>query len=78
MEMEKAFVLIHTETGKENDVLKELKKIEGVEEAFIVYGGYDIVAKLVAKNIEKLKEIVYSGRLKKIDGIFSTRTLIVL
>jgi len=76
--MEKAFVLIHTETGKENDVLKELKKIEGVEEAFIVHGGYDIVAKLVAKNIEKLKEIVYSGRLKKIDGIFATRTLIVL
>ena len=78
MEMEKAFVLIHTETGKENDVLKELKKIEGVEEAFIVYGGYDIVAKVVAENIEKLKEIVYSGRLKKIDGIFSTRILIVL
>jgi hypothetical protein len=33
-----AFVMINTEIGAEADVLKNLKKIEGVEEANAAYG----------------------------------------
>lgn len=36
--MPTAFVLINAELGSEDNVLKELKKIGGVEEAFNVYG----------------------------------------
>jgi len=42
--MPTAFVLINTEIGSESDVLKELKGVEGVDEASAVYGVYDIVA----------------------------------
>ncbi len=46
--MPTAFVLINTEIGSESDVLKDMKKVEGVEEASAVYGVYDIVARVKA------------------------------
>ncbi len=58
IDMPTAFVLINTEIGSESDVLKELKKVEGVEEASAVYGVYDIVARVKADTMDKLKEIV--------------------
>jgi len=36
--MPMAYVLINTELGSEADVLTNLRKVEGVEEAFNVYG----------------------------------------
>jgi len=41
--MPEAFVLIATEVGSEADVLKDLRRVEGVEEVFAVSGVYDIV-----------------------------------
>ena len=53
--MPTAFVLINTEIGSETDVLKELKKVEGVDEASAVYGVYDIVARVKADTMDRLK-----------------------
>jgi DNA-binding Lrp family transcriptional regulator len=50
-----AFVLISAELGSEAEVLKKLKKIEGVEEAFTVYGVRDIIAKVDAETMDELK-----------------------
>jgi DNA-binding Lrp family transcriptional regulator len=77
MKMPKVFVLIHTETGKENDVLKDLKKLEVVKEAYAVYGSYDIIAKVVAEDMDVLNAII-SGRIRRMDGINSTGTLFVI
>ena len=55
--MPTAFVLINTEIGSSiADVLKDLKKVEGVDEAFAVYGVYDIIARVRAESMDKLKE----------------------
>ncbi len=75
--MPTAFVLINTEIGSEADVLKELKKVEGVEEASAVYGVYDIVARVKANAMDKLKEIV-TWRARRLDKVRSTLTLIVV
>ena len=56
--MPTAFVSINTKIGSESDVLKELKDVEGVVEASGVYGVYDIMAKVKADSIDKLKEII--------------------
>jgi len=56
--MPTAFVLINTEIGSEEEILKELNKIPNVKEAYIVYGVYDIVAKVEAENMDKLKEVI--------------------
>ncbi|MGB9960480.1 MAG: Lrp/AsnC ligand binding domain-containing protein [Candidatus Bathyarchaeales archaeon] len=75
--MPKAFVLINTEIGSEADVLKDLKKVEGVEEAFSVYGVYDIIAKVGADTMDKLKEIV-TWRIRRLDKVRSTLTMIII
>jgi DNA-binding Lrp family transcriptional regulator len=75
--MPKAFVLINTEIGSEADVLKDLRKIEGVEEAYSVYGVYDIIAKVSAESMDKLKEIV-TWRIRRLDKVRSTLTMIIV
>jgi DNA-binding Lrp family transcriptional regulator len=53
-----AYVLLNTEIGTERDVLKILKKIEGVQEAFGLFGIYDIIAKVRADTMAKLTQIL--------------------
>ena len=60
-----AFVLINTEIGSESDVLEELKKVEGVEEAYNLWGVYDIIASVKADTMNKLTSIIT----KKIENI---------
>jgi DNA-binding Lrp family transcriptional regulator len=73
--MPTAFVLINTELGSEADVLKDLKKVEGVEEANAVYGVYDIIVRVKASTMDRLKEIV-SRKIRRLDKIRSTLTMI--
>ena len=54
--MPQAFVLINAELGAENTIIKELKNTENVSEVYIVYGAYDIVVKIEADTMEKVKE----------------------
>jgi DNA-binding Lrp family transcriptional regulator len=72
--MPSAFVLINTELGSELEVLKNLKKLDGVEEAFNVYGTYDIIAKVKADTMEKLKETI-TWRIRRLDKVRATLTL---
>lgn len=75
--MTSAFVLINTEIGAEEEILQELKKIPNVKEAYIVYGVYDIIAKVEAENMDKLKEII-SWKIRRLDKVRSTLTMLVV
>ena len=72
-----AFVLINAEIGSESEVLAELKKVEGVEEAYSVYGVYDVIAKVKADSMDKLKDIV-TWRMRRLNKVRSTLTMIVI
>ena len=74
--MPAAYVLLNTEIGAQNQVLKVLKKIEGVEEAHTLWGVYDIIANIKADNMEKLKYII-TKRIEKIGKINSKLTMII-
>ena len=74
--MPTAYILLNTEIGAENQVLKALKKIEGVEEAHNLWGVYDIIANIQAENMEKLKYII-TKRIEKIGKINSKLTMII-
>ncbi|MGD6805517.1 MAG: Lrp/AsnC ligand binding domain-containing protein [Candidatus Bathyarchaeia archaeon] len=73
--MPTACVLLNTEIGAENKVLKEIKAIDGVEEAHILWGVYDIIANVKADTMDKLKEII-SDRFGEISQIHSKLTMI--
>jgi len=72
-----AFVLINAEIGSEEEVLKELKKVEGVQEAYVVYGVYDVVAKIRAETMDRLKDIV-TWHVRRLNKVRSTLTMIVV
>jgi DNA-binding Lrp family transcriptional regulator len=72
-----AFVLINAEIGSEDDVLQELRKLGNVKESYVVYGVYDIVAKVEADSMDKLKEIV-TWKIRRLDRVRSTLTMIVV
>ena len=75
--MPRAFVLLNVETGSEDNVLKQLRKIGVVEEAYVSYGVYDLVLKVKANTMEELKEAV-THKIRTINQVKSTLTLIVI
>lgn len=75
--MPTAFVLINSELGAEEDVLAELKRMKSVKEAYMVYGVYDIVAKVESESMDKLKESI-SRHIRRLDKVGSTLTMIVV
>ena len=71
-----AFVLLSTETGREQQVLQHLKGIEGVKNAYVVYGLYDVVVEIEGQNQDAIRTIVRS-KIRNLHGIKSTLTLVV-
>jgi len=72
--MERAYVLINCDTGYEESIIKELKKMDSIKEIHGTLGVYDIIAKVESENQEKLKEAII-GDIRKLTNIKSTLTL---
>lgn len=75
--MATAFVLINAEIGAESEVLKGLKDIQEVKEAHMVYGVYDIIARIETETMQELKDII-SWKIRRLDKVRSTLTMIVV
>ncbi len=75
--MSTAFVLLNTEIGAEEEVLDALGKVEYVTEAYIVYGSYDIIAKVEAPDMSKLKEVI-TWKIRRIPKVKATLTMIIV
>jgi len=71
-----AFVLISTEPDHTESVLEALRKSGAVKEAYMVYGVYDIVAKVKADTMVNLNEIV-TWHVRRLDSVRSTLTITV-
>ena len=69
-----AFVFVTTELGFEEDVLREIRTLPDVKEAYLIYGMYDIMVKIEGSTANKVEELV--KKLRKLDKIRSTQTLI--
>lgn len=69
-----AYLLVTVELGKEYDVAGELLKMGGVSEVSVVYGEYDVFARVEAKDLKELDGIVTSVR--HVPGILKTSTLV--
>ncbi len=74
--MPNAFVLLNTEMGSEETIVRDLKNLEEVKEVFRVYGVYDIIAKVESNTMDKVKEIIV-WKLRNLKDVKSTLTLIV-
>jgi DNA-binding Lrp family transcriptional regulator len=72
-----AFVLINAEMGSESTVHETLTQISYVTEAYVVFGVYDIVAKVEADTMTRLKEVI-TYQIRRLDKVRSTLTMIVM
>jgi len=70
-----AFMLINSEVGAEDELVEKLRELENVEEAYGVYGAYDIIVKVRASTEKELKEIA-TWKIRKLDKVRSTLTVV--
>lgn len=73
MSMALAYVLITAESF-DSKLVKDLKKIKGVMEAYPVYGVYDVVVKTYAETMDGLKET--HDRIRRMENVRQTLTMI--
>ena len=74
--MPTAYVLLNTEIGAEAEVVKALRKVEGVETAVNLWGVYDIIASIRADSMDKMSFII-NKEIEKISKIHSKLTMII-
>ena len=68
---------MNADLGAEEDLLKKLREIPNVKEVYVVYGVYDIVARVEADTMEKVKETI-TWHIRRLDKVRSTLTMIVV
>jgi DNA-binding Lrp family transcriptional regulator len=75
--MPSAFVLVNVESGSESNLLNQIKNVEGVKESYVSYGVYDLILKVEAESMEKLKDII-THKIRTISNVRSTLSLIMM
>jgi DNA-binding Lrp family transcriptional regulator len=70
-----AYVLAKVEAGKDEEVLKEARKLAGVQHAVPTYGVYDLHVEVSLKTMDELDSFVFD-KIRRISGIKETITLI--
>jgi len=75
--MVRAFIMVKTAAGKSEDLLAEIRELDGVEEAHIVAGQYDIIVEAVGEEVYDLMHDVATN-LRSLDGVADTKTYICL
>lgn len=74
--MPTAYILLNTEIGAGTEVVQELKKVEGVESAFSLWGVYDVIASVKADSMDILTDII-NRKIERIDKVHSKLTMII-
>jgi DNA-binding Lrp family transcriptional regulator len=75
--METLYLLVETEVGRLEDVLKRLKAVPNVVEVEAVTGPFDLIVKVQADHINTALDIVMT-RIRKVPGIKGTETLVTV
>lgn len=73
----KAYVLIKIRAGEVKDVVRQLKKMDGVLEAHMTFGPYDAVALITADDIGSLGTMIATS-IQPLPGVDQTLTCIAV
>jgi DNA-binding Lrp family transcriptional regulator len=75
--METLYLLVETEVGRLEDVLKRLKAVPNVVEVEAVTGPFDLIVKVQAEHINTALDIVMT-KIRRVPGIKGTETLVTM
>ncbi|HEX7974635.1 MAG TPA: Lrp/AsnC ligand binding domain-containing protein [Anaerolineales bacterium] len=73
----KAYVMINVRTGEIHEVVKNLRRLEGVLEANMTFGPYDVVAVVQATDVNHLGSLLATG-IQPIPGVLETLTCLAV
>jgi len=68
------FVLINVAPTHEYEVHTILSKVQEIVELYSLFGEYDLIAKIEARNFEQLGSIIVN-KIRCVEGVIDTRTL---
>ena len=71
-----AYVLFKVSSGSEREVCQKLIEFDEVLHADIIFGEYDVVAKVETSELDKLEEFV-SLKVRNVPNVLVTSTMIV-
>lgn len=71
----KAYVLFKVNSGTEKDVCRKIVELDNVLDASIIYGEYDIIARVTAQELSQLNEFLDNVRGN--PSVILTSTMIV-
>ncbi|MFH1409582.1 MAG: Lrp/AsnC ligand binding domain-containing protein [Nanoarchaeota archaeon] len=74
--MQLSYLLITTNPGCEQSVGEALLMLDEIKHVNMLYGKYDIIAKIQAKNVIELQENLISS-IQKIRGVELVKNLMV-
>ena len=72
----KAYVLLDTEVGMAEELVEEVRRVEGVKAADAVTGPYDVVVNVEVATLDDLAAVI--RKIHSASGINKTTTLIRL
>jgi DNA-binding Lrp family transcriptional regulator len=80
--MPTTYILINSDLGSDVEIIKKIKQIldseSGIQyEVQGVYGVYDIIVKITANSMDLLRSII-TNKIRKIDKVYSTLTMMVI
>ena len=75
--MVSAYLLILVKPGEETTVVEKLNKLDEVKMTDVVYGEYDVIAKVEVPNMEALQKFLMD-KIRRIDEIERTSTMIAI
>ena len=73
----KAYVLIHVRAGSVPEVVRNMRRLDGVIDANMTFGPYDVVAVIQADDVNKLGHLI-AAKIQPIPGILDTITCLVV
>ncbi len=73
----KAYVLINVRTGSINEVVRNLRRLEGVIDANMTFGPYDAIAVVETSDVNRLGHLI-ATQMQPIPGVLDTLTCLVV
>ncbi|PSP78084.1 AsnC family transcriptional regulator [Halobacteriales archaeon QS_1_68_20] len=75
--MTHAFVFVDCAAGTARSLVDEIRAVDGVEQAHVVAGDFDVVVELTAVEVRDLLGKV-TRQIRSLDGVGTTRTYVAL
>jgi len=74
--MHKGFILLNCDRGAEEYIVDELKQMQEVNNAYLTFGAYDVIAEIQTENPEEFAKAI--AAIRKLSRVVSTMTLNVI